>query len=263
MHKWAWFKAEGSRHSKRGAKSLGRREAGKKNSGRGRSWLEQVAFKLGLERWVGFQEADVGWGRGRPEQRAGRTQKNTMLGQGKGVGLALQSGLEDMCMQWGEERFFPQCPRVSIWWQCSVSREVSEICILRMLIWNDILLHAYLFCVQTYRYAHAIAFVWGSEDKLGTQFFLSTVCFPGIELKLSAFPTDSPCFLYICYWMLFILLCSAILLLTFWDEVSLCNSGCPGISQVAWAGLKLKVLTLYLPNAGDYRHVHPARALAS
>lgn len=94
MHKWAWFKAEGSRHSKRGAKSLGRREAGKKNSGRGRSWLEQVAFKLGLERWVGFQEADVGWGGGRPEQRARRTQKNAMLGQGKGVGWPCSQGLK-------------------------------------------------------------------------------------------------------------------------------------------------------------------------
>lgn len=73
---------------------MGRREAGKKNSGRGRSLLEQVAFKLGLERWVGFQQADVGWGRGRPGQRAGRTQKNAMLGQGKGLGWHRGQGLK-------------------------------------------------------------------------------------------------------------------------------------------------------------------------
>lgn len=137
----------------------------------------------------------VGWGKARAESKKNTEECNA--GSREGGGLALQSGLEDMCMQWGEERFFPQCPRVSIRWQCSVSREVSEICISRMLIWNDILLHAYLFCVQACRYAHAIAFVWGSEDKLGTQFFLSTVCFPGIELKPSEFPTEPPCFLYI------------------------------------------------------------------
>lgn len=48
------------------AKSFGRSEEGKINSGRGRgqSLLEQVAFKLGLEGWVGFQQADVGNGGG-------------------------------------------------------------------------------------------------------------------------------------------------------------------------------------------------------
>lgn len=64
VHTWAWFKAECSRHSERGAKSLGRTEEGERNSGGGGSLLKQVAFKLGLERWVGFQQADVGWGRG-------------------------------------------------------------------------------------------------------------------------------------------------------------------------------------------------------
>lgn len=92
MHKWAWFKAECSRHSERGAKALGRRQARKKNSGRGRSLLEQVAFKLGLERLVGFQQADVGWGMGRPEQRAGRTQKNESWVKGRGwAGVAVRA----------------------------------------------------------------------------------------------------------------------------------------------------------------------------
>lgn len=171
----------------------------------------------------------VGWGKARAESKKNTEECNA--GSREGGGLALQSGLEDMCMQWGEERFFPQCPRVSIRWQCSVSREVSEICISRMLIWNDILLHAYLFCVQACRYAHAIAFVWGSEDKLGTQFFLSFHCvFPRDRTQAIRVSHRATLLsIYFCNWMLFILLCAAILLLTFWDEVSLCNPGSPGI----------------------------------
>lgn len=85
VHKQAWFKAECSGHPGRGAKALGRMEEGKRNSGRGRSWLEQVACKLGLESWVGFQESDIEWGRGRPELGAQGTQKNAMRAQMKGM----------------------------------------------------------------------------------------------------------------------------------------------------------------------------------
>lgn len=54
------------KHSKRGRKSFGRTEEGKTNSGRGEreGLMEQVAFKLDLEGWVGFQQADVKGGRG-------------------------------------------------------------------------------------------------------------------------------------------------------------------------------------------------------
>lgn len=115
VHKWVWFKAECSRHSERGAKSLGRMEEGKRNSGRGRSLLEQVAFKLGLERWVGFQQADVGWGRERPEQRARGTQENARLAPVRGGDWQCSQRLRRCACGGMEKDFSPQGPRVSIW----------------------------------------------------------------------------------------------------------------------------------------------------
>lgn len=60
------------KHSKRGGRSFGRTEEGKISSGRGsrEGLMEQVAFKLDLAGWVGFQQADVRVGRSKEKRAA-------------------------------------------------------------------------------------------------------------------------------------------------------------------------------------------------